>query len=89
MKFPWTTGRSARREAAGAPATADERTHRERSLLRLRNAMVVPLAGAIGIGGFGCASSLNSHSGRAASKIAAPLHTNGGNIVDPPAGRSR
>ena len=82
MKFPWTTGRSARREAAGAPATADERTHRKRSLLRLRNVMVVPLAGAIGIGGFGCASSLNSHSGRAASEIATPLHTNGGSIVD-------
>ena len=82
MKFPWATDRSACHEAAGDPATADERTRRKGSWLRLRNVMAIPLAGAIGIGGFGCASSLNSHSGRAASEIAAPLHTNGGSIVD-------
>ena len=83
MKFPWVTARSARRDAAGDPAAASERKRRKRSLLRLRGAMVIPLAAVIGIGGSGCTSLLvSSHSSGATSEIAAPLHTNGGNIVD-------
>lgn len=84
MKFPWSIGKSARRETAGDPGTASMRKRWQRSLLRPRTALAAaPLAAILGIAGvISISSPTSSHDRLASYETALPLHTDGSKIVD-------